>query len=194
MWQACYVRCVKSLVSTSSLLVLGTLVLAGPGCVAKDSNQLRPPPDPTMMFPDAEVVLVDDDSGVHPDGGSPMADADAGVAEAGVDDGGVPTYWRDIYPLVFSRCTYCHANEERDRLAGIPPIVTYAHTQGRRCAVRGATDLRADGGACAQQRGHGGRHAAARLTLRRHDDRPSASSWCAGLPRERPRARCPTAA
>ena len=127
MWQACYVRCVKSLVSTSSLLVLGTLVLAGPGCVAKDSNQLRPPPDPTMMFPDAEVVLVDDDSGVHPDGGSPMADADAGVVAD--PDGGVPTYWRDIYPIVFARCTYCHANEERDRLAGVPPIVTYAHTQ-----------------------------------------------------------------
>jgi hypothetical protein len=108
------------------------------GCVARDGTNLRPPPDPLVEFPDAEVTLIRDDRGeiVEPDA-LPSADVDGGVAAdadalpADVDGGStpVPTYWQDVYPIVFNRCTFCHANEERDRLAGIPPIVTYAHTQ-----------------------------------------------------------------
>ena len=97
----------------SRALSMPVLLLATAGCFAQSELPLRPPPDPVLMFPDAEVVLMAPDGGV-PEAG-PMGDA--------------PTYWRDVYPIVLSRCAACHAYEERDRLAGVPPIITYANTQ-----------------------------------------------------------------
>jgi len=145
----------------SRALSMPVLLLATAGCFAQSELPLRPPPDPAVVFPDAEVVLLMPDAaardalapGEDALPNPPDAEADGGVApdvREGMDvttpdgttpdaaapdatepapDGGVPTYWTDVYPIVVNRCAYCHANEERDRLAGIPPIVTYAHTQ-----------------------------------------------------------------
>jgi len=73
------------------------------GCYARAEPTAKLPRDLPVEYPDADVA---EDTGVP-----------------------TPTYWRDVYPIVFSRCTYCHANEERDRLSGAPPIVTFAQTQ-----------------------------------------------------------------
>lgn len=116
-----------------------------PGCVARDGTNLKPPSDDPVNFPDAEIMVVtrndlgqiitpDGEVVLPPDGGVLDAtDGGSTAAEAGPDDDGgtprIPTYWEDVYPIVFSRCAYCHANDENDRLAGIPPIVTFAHTQ-----------------------------------------------------------------
>lgn len=113
-------------------------VLASSGCVARETT-LTLPPDPSVVFPDAEALaVVSDRGGVEdPDGG--VVTPEAGLPDAVVDAGPQLTYWRDVYPIVFARCAFCHANEERDRLAGLPPIVTFAHTQAESPAFLGQT-------------------------------------------------------
>lgn len=139
--------------STRALLILTSLGVAG--CMARP-ERLTLPPDPPVDYPDAEfsysarrdAAEVDAlTSPARDDAQMPAQDAEPGLdagpaidAMPGADampgpdlppeaDGGVPTYWRDVYPIVVQRCAYCHAAAEADRLAGIPPIVTYAHTR-----------------------------------------------------------------
>ena len=51
----------------SRALSMPVLLLATAGCFAQSELPLRPPPDPAVVFPDAEVVLM------APDGGVPEA-------------------------------------------------------------------------------------------------------------------------
>lgn len=71
------------------------------------------------------------DTGLFDTGMFDAGASDTGARDAEPRDTGLRplTYWDHVYPIVFERCAVCHAADERDRLAGIPPIVTYADTQ-----------------------------------------------------------------
>lgn len=129
-------------------LLLLAAVLGCPACLASGGSEPIGPVDAGLVPRDASVRDAGRDAGRADastrDGGRP----DAMVGRDGGPDGGVPSYtwWRDVRPIVETRCNPCHQDPPR---RGAPyALVTYAQVTaldlaGERIYARMAAEVMA---------------------------------------------------